>query len=106
MKRSIVRRPQAKEDLIESFLYLELDNPAAATRFLEAAEQTLREIAEMPLISAQQFVGTRRLEGLRSRQIKGFSNWLVFYLVTAEGIEVVRVLHGARDLEHILSEEG
>jgi hypothetical protein len=29
----------------------------------------------------------------------------VFYLLTARGIEVIRVLHGARDIHGILAEE-
>mgnify|MGYP001559918119 CR=1 FL=1 len=105
MRWQVIKRPQAREDLIESFLYIELDNPAAAERFLEAAEHTFLEIAEMPLLGAQQFVGARRLDGLRSRHIKGFSNWLVFYVLTEYAVEVVRVLHGARDLEQVFAEE-
>jgi len=103
MKWHVIKRPQAREDLIESFLYIELDNVSAAQRFLEAAELTLLEIAEAPLMGAQQFVGSRRLEGMRSRHVKGFPNWLVFYLVTHDTVEIVRVLHGAGDLEQIFA---
>ena len=37
--------------------------------------------------------------------VPGFENHLIFYRVTEEAIEVFRVLHGARDIEAILSEE-
>jgi toxin ParE1/3/4 len=36
-------------------------------------------------------------------RIKNFRDYLVFYLVQDEQIEILRVLHGARDLEGILS---
>jgi toxin ParE1/3/4 len=34
----------------------------------------------------------------------GYCSYLVFYRPVAEGIEVIRVLHGARDLEAALEE--
>ncbi len=37
--------------------------------------------------------------------IRGFENYLVFYRPIEEGIEVTRVLHGARDIRGILEEE-
>ncbi len=72
MDRQVIRRPQAIEDLIESFVCIDLNNPVVAERFLDAAEQTIQEIVVMPLLGALQFFGARRLEGLRSRHIKGF----------------------------------
>ena len=42
---------------------------------------------------------------LRYFPISKFRNHVVFYRPTSDGIEVVRVLHGARDLGSILSEE-
>jgi toxin ParE1/3/4 len=41
------------------------------------------------------------LAGLRSWRIKDFASYLVFSIPTEAGIEVVRVLHGARDIERI-----
>jgi len=37
--------------------------------------------------------------GLRAWPIDGFRNHLVFYRPTDEGVDIVRVLHGARDIE-------
>ncbi|MBI4604738.1 MAG: type II toxin-antitoxin system RelE/ParE family toxin [Planctomycetes bacterium] len=37
--------------------------------------------------------------------MRGFEQHLVFYRPVEDGIEVVRVLHGARDLRAILGEE-
>jgi toxin ParE1/3/4 len=46
-----------------------------------------------------------RLHGLRSWRMRGFESWLVFYRVTEEAVEIVRVLHGARDLEAAFESE-
>ena len=40
---------------------------------------------------------------VRQWRIKKFQDYLVFYRVQEERIEILRVLHGARDLEGILS---
>jgi len=50
--------------------------------------------------------GRPELEGLRCFRIRGFENHFVFYRPHESGIEVVRVLHGARDLESILDGDG
>ena len=49
--------------------------------------------------------GTKRDQlrsGLRSFPV---GSYMVFYLVIEKGIEIVRVLHGRRDIEKILSDE-
>lgn len=45
-----------------------------------------------------------RLWGLRRVPITGFGNYLIFYRPIEGGIEVVRVIHGARDLPSVLAE--
>jgi len=45
------------------------------------------------------------LSGLRSLPVQGFEKHLVFYRPPKEGIEVVRVLHGARDLDLLFDAE-
>jgi toxin ParE1/3/4 len=43
------------------------------------------------------------LTGMRSWPIRGFGNHLVFYRPTDDGIEILRVLHGARDLRRVFN---
>jgi toxin ParE1/3/4 len=38
--------------------------------------------------------------------IKGFANYLIFYRMRSNSIEIVRVLHGARDIEGARGGEG
>jgi len=49
--------------------------------------------------------GITRLKGLRRIPVKGFENYLVFYLPHQGGIDVIRVLHGARNIDNIFALE-
>jgi len=42
--------------------------------------------------------------GLRVWPIKAFENYLIFYQPTDAGIDVVRVIHAARDIEALFSD--
>jgi toxin ParE1/3/4 len=105
MKRRVDRRPQAKLDLIELGSYIAEDNPDAAERFLQAAEASFRQLANMPEMGSPRQFKNPSLAGLRMWPVKGFRNHLIFYRPTADGIEVIRVLRGERDLESIFADE-
>jgi toxin ParE1/3/4 len=93
-------RPKARHDLAYIAAWIKADNPGAAMAFRTAAEK------ELELLRAHPFLGRRRnfrTPGLRSWRIGGFKNYLIFYRLTELGLEVVRVLHGAQDLQRILS---
>lgn len=44
------------------------------------------------------------LVGIRTWAVDGFPNHVAFYRTIEGGIEVIRVLHGARDIDRILGE--
>jgi len=60
----------------------------------------------MPQMGTPRQFRNSRLIGLRMWRVPGFEKHLIFYRVTEGGIEVVRVLHGARDIQRILDDEG
>ena len=96
------KTPRAKLDLEDCANYLaEHGSLQVALRFLECAEATFEILVEHPGFGRQLQLTRPELEGLRSFRVQGFENHLVFYLPRESGIEVVRVLHGARDLEAI-----
>jgi plasmid stabilization system protein ParE len=39
---------------------------------------------------------------LRRWPISKFENWLIFYLARRDGIAIVHVIHGARDIDNLL----
>jgi hypothetical protein len=34
--------------------------------------------------------------------VKGFENWLIFYIPKRNGVEIVHVIHAARDIQSLL----
>jgi toxin ParE1/3/4 len=66
-------------------------------RFYEAVDQTFSQLASMPRLGRRRIARDTSLADLRSWSIKGFRNHIVFYLPTPKGIEVLHVIHGARD---------
>jgi toxin ParE1/3/4 len=70
-----------------------------AERFLD---QLISSFARMPRMGAR--CGFRRTATRRLRRwpAKGFENWLIFYQAKRDGVEIVHVLHGARDIEGLL----
>lgn len=56
-------------------------------------------LAEHPGFGRQREFRRPELEGLRSYRVKDIDNYLVFYFPRESGVEVVRLLHGAQDVE-------
>jgi toxin ParE1/3/4 len=59
----------------------------------------------MPSIGSPREFRSRRLRNIRMWPVKGFEEHLIFYRENDDGIEVIRVLHGKRDIEDIFSDE-
>ena len=102
--KEVVRRPKVYEDLAEISLRIAADDPQAALRFLDAAESTVRQLALSPALGRPRRFQGEHLKDLRSWRINGFAKYLVFYREHAEGLEIIRILHGARDLPQVLGE--
>ena len=56
----------------------------------------------MPGMGAATSFSDSGKRNLRRWRIRGFENFLIFYRQIANGIEVIRVLHGAREIELLL----
>jgi toxin ParE1/3/4 len=103
MKRRIVKKPQAERDLVDHFVYIGQDNLTAAVLFLEEADAAFAKIAEMPGAGRSWQTDDPRLQNIRSKAVsRRFRNYLIFYRVGEEFIEVLTVVHGARDLHRLL----
>jgi toxin ParE1/3/4 len=95
-------RPLATRDLEEIVRYLDSQSTTAGDRFLEEFHRASKLLAEMPGLGPLR--GTEgRLKGLRSWPLKKFGSYLLFYIPVDVGIEVVRIMHGSRDLDHELN---
>jgi toxin ParE1/3/4 len=103
----IVRRHAARQDLVEIvYPYLREGSPASADRFRLQAEATFERLASGPNIGTRYEFDHPALAEVRYFPLPSrFKKFLVFYRPVADGIEIVRVLHGARDIHRLLSEE-
>lgn len=94
-------RPLAADDLEQAVQFLDARSSTAADDFLDEFYRATQLLAEMPR-SGPVRRRRGRLKGLRSWPLSKFGPYVVFYLPIENGIEVVRVLHGARDVDREL----
>jgi len=92
----------ATRDLDEQFDYLAEREPSIARRYYAAARTSFQRLADMPGLGALRDIELPNYPGLRISRISGFPNYLIFYVPVGGGIEVIRVIHGARDVMRIL----
>jgi len=104
MRKIVVSAP-ARLDLRERFAYLAESDFDKALQFFDAARQTFADLARMPGIGSPYPSEKERLRDLRKWHVKGFKRFLIFYRVSEESIEIVRVLYGAQDIQSQLDRE-
>ncbi|GAC1320817.1 MAG: type II toxin-antitoxin system RelE/ParE family toxin [Isosphaeraceae bacterium] len=102
----VLKKPRARIDLAACYGYLGERSLDSARRFRLAAEATFSALAATPGVGEPYETDDPRLAGLRCARVKRFGNYLVFYRPIPGGIEVIRVLHAARDVRGILKTEG
>ena len=85
----------AEIDLDNIWYYIAADNPDAAGAFLYRIRERSQSYAHQPGLGE-----SRRELG---REVRCFSveKYVVYYKPIAEGIELIRVLHGARDIQQL-----
>ncbi len=101
----VLKKPRAKQDLLAHFIYISRRNPQAAERFLDAAEAAFAQLARTPLMGRSWESRSPRLAGVRSWTIPKFRKYRIFYRPIKDGIEVLHVFHGARDIASLLAAE-
>src|SRR5262244_1417321 len=106
MSPLVQKRPAAQRDLLEHFVALgERAGEATALRFLQTAEATFAELAAMPGMGRAEEFDNPRLTGMRRWRVRGFDNYLIFYRPVVQGIDVLRVVYGTRDLPGLFLSE-
>ena len=91
--------PCVEDELWAIWEFIARDNPDAATRVVESAYDTFVTLAITPGLGRVRKFRSPRLKDVRSWHVAGFDNYLIFYRIVAEGIQVLHVYHGARDIE-------
>jgi toxin ParE1/3/4 len=103
MNRRILKKPQVECDLVEHYSYIARDKIAPADRFLEAAQELFERLASEPQLGHIWQSPLRQLAGVRVCPIPSpYGNYLVFYRPIEDGVEILTVIHGSRDLQAVL----
>lgn len=98
----ILKRRQATLSIIEQAYWIAEDSPEAADRFIDAAEASFSFLEKSPEIGREYEAKNKRLSGVRVWRVSGFEKHLIFYRPHPEGVEILDLIHGARDIEALL----
>jgi toxin ParE1/3/4 len=83
---------QAREDLINIWLHIAADDPGAADRVLDRLEMAAMNLIENPRM------GPARDDIRQGLRYLVSDTYLILYRIVDDGVEIVRVVHGRRDL--------
>ncbi len=90
--RRLTRTAQAELDLIDIWSFISDDNP-------NAADNLLRELdAKSQLLCENSELGVTRDDIANGFRCLIYRNYLILYRIKPDAVEVVRYLHGARNL--------
>ena len=93
----LVFTDEAKADLLHIGESIAEDNPVRAFTFVDELEDRCARLTGMPraypLVPRHENSGVRRVP---------HGDYLIFYRVTADTVEILHILHGARDYEPIM----
>jgi toxin ParE1/3/4 len=90
----------ARADLIQIWVDIALDNQAAADRVYDRLEARVKILERFPE------AGMARPDIAKDARVLVESPYLILYRLVSEGVQIVRVLHGARDIDDSLFSEG
>ena len=93
----VVRRPLAGADIADIWDFIAEDSITQADAWVDRLDGKLRLLATQPLM------GRTRSElssGLRSQP---FERYVIFYEPLTDGIDVVRIIHSARDIQALFA---
>jgi toxin ParE1/3/4 len=87
--------PKAEADLVGIADYIAQESPAAASQLIERIEKACAMVGDNPLL------GPARPEIAPDTRAWVVDRYLILYRPIPAGAEIVRVVHGARNLEEL-----
>jgi len=102
---NVLIRPQAWLDIEEDMAYLqEKAGEDVSVGYYNAVRSALSNLSKQPGL------GRRRPElkpsGIRSWRVDApFTDWLIFYRLIDGGLDIIRVKHGAMDIQKLFEGE-
>jgi toxin ParE1/3/4 len=92
----VFRTPAAESDLIDIWVAIALDNRAAADELLQEFERRFNQLAGFPES------GPLRPDIADELRMLTCKSYVILYRVISGRVEIIRVVHGARDIATLL----
>ena len=93
--RYAVNSELAEADLADIWVEIATDDIDTADQFIERLRTLAQKLAEQPLM------GRERPELGKDVRVFPHGQYLLIYRLTAHGVGIARVVHGARDIAHV-----
>ena len=100
MGRRYTFSPAARIDLAEIADFIRRDSPDASRRVVKSLREAVEKLAKAPGLGHVR-------EDLAQRSLRFWPvySYLIIYRAESRPLEVVRILHGARDVRRILKDD-
>ena len=102
---SIIISPEARADLTAHYDTIAQHSQPAALKFFDAARQTFADLGRFPRSGSLSPYHPDPNQEVRRWAVKGFRKYLIFYRVSTDSIEVIRIFHGSQNIERLLNLE-
>lgn len=93
--KQVIHSRKAREDLLSIWAYIAEDNIKAADKLLDDINENCSLLGKNPKL------GQARPDIASAMRYFPVKNYLILYQEHPKGIEIIRVLHGARDLNEM-----
>jgi toxin ParE1/3/4 len=100
--RLLVSKAAAADILEQAEWYIVQSGPKLAKRWEKAVTSAILRTVRRPATGTPCAFRSQRLKDLRRTTIAGFPKHLIFYRFDEKALLILRVVHGARDLERLL----
>ena len=94
----VIRSPRAVIDIADIIEYIAAHNVSAARRILNRFDELFDQISRNPEM------GERRDDLAVGARIFSVGNYVVVYRAITNGVEIIRVVHGARDIDSLFAD--
>ena len=99
VKSTLHYLPASQDDLLSILDFIAQDSPRRALKFIEKLDDRIGLLEDNPHLGRVPRHPKLRGDGYRVLVVESY---LVFYIIHGQSIEVHRVVHGSRNLDHLI----
>jgi len=103
MSRQVIVHGAARFDAIDIAYFIAEDSLESSVFISEALDGAFELLAEFPGVGVSRDYDNPKLRGMRMWPIPDFPNYLIFFQADNSELRVLRILHGARDIQSLFA---